>query len=195
MSSTAAESGTRSRTRRAILGAAARVLGRRHDATLADVARAAEVGRSTLHRYFPDREELVRAVVEDSLAVVTRALREARPEEGPAREAMHRTITAMVEHGDRLVFLWGDPRVLEDYGKGGPVDAHVGEDGLLGLIERGQREGAFDPALDPRWIQHVLWGLVYTGVEAGEQGLLPRHGVIATVIRTLENGVRPPAPG
>lgn len=65
MVSSMRESGARGRTRRAILGAAASVLSRRRDATLADIA-AAEVGRSTLQRYFPDREMLLSAVVEDS---------------------------------------------------------------------------------------------------------------------------------
>ncbi|MFJ8713121.1 TetR family transcriptional regulator [Streptomyces violaceus] len=67
MVSSMRESGARGRTRRAILGAAASVLSRRRDATLADIAAAADAGRSTLQRYFPDREMLLSAVVEDSL--------------------------------------------------------------------------------------------------------------------------------
>ena len=39
------------------------------------------------------------------------------------------------------------------------------------------------------WIQHVLWVLVYRGCEDADRGELPRHGITATVIRTLENGI------
>ena len=49
------EGGPRTRTRRAILEAAMVVLAENGTASLADIASAAEVGRSTLHRYFPER--------------------------------------------------------------------------------------------------------------------------------------------
>src|SRR5918995_1052203 len=118
-------SGVRDTTRRAILGAAASVLARDRAATLAEIAEAAGVGRSTLHRHFADREELVAAAVEDSLAALGQAV-----------------------------------------------------------------EGAFDPEVSPGWVEHVLWALVYTAAEEADTGRLPRHGVPATVIRTLENGIR-----
>jgi AcrR family transcriptional regulator len=189
------ESGTRGRTRRAILAAAASVLARRHDATLAEIAEAADVGRSTLHRYFPDRRELLRAVVVDSLEALERSVGDAAIEEGPPLEGMRRLVEAMVAVGDRILFLWGDPRVLEEYGPPTPAD-DCEDDGLpvddpvLRLVRRGQEEGVFDPEVEPRWIRHVLWGLVYTGVEDAREGLLPRHRVTATVIRTFENGIR-----
>lgn len=46
------------------------MLARDRTATLADIADAADVGRSTLHRYFADRAELVNAVILDSFQVV-----------------------------------------------------------------------------------------------------------------------------
>jgi hypothetical protein len=55
-------------------------------------------------------------------------------------------------------------------------------------------EGVFDPELSADWIQNVLWAVVYTGVDHVDKGLLPRHGVYAMVIRTLENGIRPRDP-
>jgi AcrR family transcriptional regulator len=190
------ESGTRGRTRRAILAAAASLLARRRDATLAEIAEAADVGRSTLHRYFPDRGELLRAVVVDSLEELGRSVEEAAIEDGPPLEGMRRLVEAMVAVGDRILFLWGDPRVLEDYGPPARADGECEDDAapadepVLRLIRRGQDEGVFDPEADPRWIQHVLWGLVFTGVEDAREGLLPRHRVTATVIRTFENGIR-----
>src|SRR5262245_613746 len=131
------ESGARGRTRRAILAAAASLLARDRGATLADIAGAADVGRSTLHRYFPDRQELMKAVVEDSLEVLERSVREAQLEDGPPLEAMRRLIAAMVGAGDRILFLWGDPRVLEEYGPradDGCEDALPADDPVLRLI-------------------------------------------------------------
>jgi AcrR family transcriptional regulator len=183
-----AESGTRSRTRRAILSAAASALARNRAATLADIADAADVGRSTLHRYFSDREELVNAVVEDSLRVVGQSMREAALDQGTPLEAMRRLVAALVDSGDRLLFLFGDPRVLAGVRSDDGLDP-AGQP-VIDLIERGQAEGVFDRQVSAAWIQHALWALVYTGCEAVGKGEVPRHGVTSTVIRTFENGIR-----
>ncbi|WP_435061755.1 TetR/AcrR family transcriptional regulator [Amycolatopsis thermoflava] len=70
----------RDRTRSAILSAAATLLGRDYQAKLAEIANAAGVGRTTLHRYFPDRATLIKAAVEDSVA-------DAAIDQGPALDA------------------------------------------------------------------------------------------------------------
>ncbi|SHF83394.1 TetR/AcrR family transcriptional regulator [Streptoalloteichus hindustanus] len=186
-------SGARSRTRHAILRAAASVLARDRGATLPAIAEAANVGRTTLHRYFPDREALIRETVDDSVEVLTRSVQDAAPHEGPPLEALRRVVTAFVDVGDRLMFLFGDPRVLESTG---PSTHPVApDDPVLDLIRRGQAEGVFDPELSPFWIRHALWSLVYTGCEDAANGMMPRHGVAAVVIRTLEHGIRkPPGP-
>lgn len=181
------ESGTRRRTRQAILSAAASAFARDRNATLPDIADAASVGRTTLHRYFPDREGLINATIDDSVQAIQRSVAEAALMEGSPREAMRRAVAAMVAVGDRLMFLFGDPRVLEKYG---PAHAHIPpDDPVLDLIRRGQAEGVFDSEVSAEWIQHTLWVLVYRGCEDADNGLLPHHGVTPTVIRTLENGI------
>ncbi|MFF4775504.1 TetR/AcrR family transcriptional regulator [Microtetraspora fusca] len=186
------ETGVRGRTRRAILAAAASVLARDRGATLADIAEAAQVGRSTLHRYFPDRQDLLNATVADSFRVVERSIAAAAIDQGPPLEAMRRLITAMVDVGDRLAFLFGDPRVLEESNACFEPDTFEPDRTVptaLSLIERGQAEGVFDPQVSAEWIQQMLYAITYTGWEAAEKGLLPRHGVTSTVIRTFENGL------
>jgi AcrR family transcriptional regulator len=182
------ETGTRNRTRRAILRAAASVLARQRTATLADIARAAEVNRSTLHRYFTDRDDLIRAAVDDSVEAIGRSVEEAEIHEGPAAEAMRRLVLAHLNVGDRLMFLFGDRHTMRRYGVVEPEEPPP--DPMIDLIERGQADGVFDPELDPRWIQHVLWSLVYAGIEEVDRGRMSRHGVAATVVRTLESGIR-----
>ncbi|MBB5908314.1 TetR/AcrR family transcriptional regulator [Actinoalloteichus hymeniacidonis] len=181
-------SNTRSRTRQAILSAACSVLAHNHTATLPEIADAAGVSRTTLRRYFPDRDSLMNAAVQDSLDALERSVDEAALDQGPPLEAMRRLVAAMVAVGDRLMFLFGDDRVLE--GHEAPDDLESPADPVIALIERGQAEGVFDPEVSPGWIQRVLWGVVYTGCEDADQGRLPRHGVASTVIRTFENGIR-----
>jgi AcrR family transcriptional regulator len=180
--------GARGRTRSAILGAAASVLARDRTATLPDIAAAAGVGRTTLHRYFPDRETLVMATTQDAIAAVQRSVVDAALTEGAPLEAMRRAVAALVSVGDRLLFLFGDPRVLPAYATAGgrmPTD-----DPVIALIERGQADGVLDAHVSAQWIQHVLWALVYRGCEDADRGELPRHGVVPTVVRTLESGIR-----
>jgi AcrR family transcriptional regulator len=177
----------RSRTRSAILAAAASVLARDRAATLPDIAEAAGVGRTTLHRYFPDRESLVEAAIENSIQAIQQSVAEAALDQGSPLDAMRRAVAAMVAVGDRLMFVFGDPRVLKGYRA--PAGVAPPSDPVLDLIKRGQAEGAFDPGVSASWIQHVLWVLVYRGCEDADAGELPRHGITATVIRTLENGI------
>jgi AcrR family transcriptional regulator len=177
-----ADTAVRGRTRRAILAAAAAVLARHRGATMADIAEAAEVGRTTLHRYFPDRETLIAAVIEDSWRTVEHAVRDAAVDQGPPTEAMRRLVSAMVATGDRMLFLFGDPQTSDGV-------ATPPADPVLDLIRRGQADGAFDDGVSAVWIRNVVWGLVYAGCEAARDGLLPRHGVTETVLRTLQRGI------
>lgn len=67
------ESGTRVRTRRAILDAAVSALTRNPQAALADIALVANVGRSTVHRYFPERSDLLAAIGTDATEKIAAA--------------------------------------------------------------------------------------------------------------------------
>ncbi|RSM71491.1 TetR/AcrR family transcriptional regulator [Kibdelosporangium aridum] len=176
------------RTRSAILTAAASVLARDRTATLPEIAKAAGVGRTTVHRYFPDRDTLIKAAVEDSVEVIGQAIAEAQVDEGTSVAALHRLVTAYLHVGDRLVFLFNDPHIMRGYGVEQPEEP-LSTDPVLDLIVRGQQEGAFDGHVSPQWIQHVLWALVYTGIDEVNKGNMSRHGVAATVIRTLERGI------
>ncbi|WP_075743849.1 MULTISPECIES: TetR/AcrR family transcriptional regulator [Actinoalloteichus] len=192
MNDPALESRTRGRTQRAILSAAASVLARNRTATLPEIAEAAGVSRTTLRRYFPDRDGLISAAVEDSVEAIEQAVADAEIEQGAPAEAMRRLVAAMVSVGDRLMFLFADPQILEGHGgaNGVPAPPSAPDDPVIALIERGQAEGVFDREVTPDWIQRVLWSLVYTGYEEADQGRLSRHGVTSVVIRTLENGIR-----
>jgi AcrR family transcriptional regulator len=175
------------RTRAAILAATASALAANRTATLPEIATVARVGRTTLHRYFADRETLIYEATLDSIRVLAETGDEADTDHGPAIEAMRRFITAAVSVGERLVFLFGDPAVLRDI----PPAQCPNEELLINLIKRGQDEGVFDPGLNPTWIRHALYGLVLQGCEQAMAGALPRHTVAPLIIRTFERGIRP----
>ncbi len=78
------------RTRRAILDAAARVLGQRSEAGMADIAEEAGVGRATLYRHFPTRESLIQGVQDAGSAELVAAFASAGLDELPADRAIAR---------------------------------------------------------------------------------------------------------
>ncbi|MDH6194642.1 AcrR family transcriptional regulator [Mycobacterium frederiksbergense] len=184
--STAELSATQARTRGAIIEAAAAVLADDRTSTLPDIAKAAGVGRTTVHRYFPDRESLINATIVDSVQVVTEAVAAAAPDDGGAIDAMRRVINAMISVGNRILFLFDDPTVL----RGLPPEAVPDNTYLTRLIERGQAEGVFDPESSSVWIEHSLYGLVKWACQDSKDGLMPRHAAAPAVIRTFERGVR-----
>ncbi|WP_279581299.1 hypothetical protein [Fodinicola feengrottensis] len=124
------------------------------------------------------------AVIEDSWQAVEKSVRDAATDQGPPLEAMTRLVAAMVDVGDRLLFLFGDPRASEGRERPKPD-----VDPVLALIKRGQAEGVFDRQIDAIWIRSVLWGLVYTGCAGANEAQLPRHGVAPTVTRILFHGI------
>ncbi|SLI54587.1 TetR family transcriptional regulator [Mycobacteroides abscessus subsp. bolletii] len=180
-------SDVQARTRAAILAATASALAANRTATMPEIAAAAGVGRTTLHRYFADRETLIYEATLDAIRVVLEAADEAATDDGSALDAMRRFVAAAVSIGERLVFLFGDPSVLRDIR---PVQAPTFEL-VLNLITRGQHEGVFDPDLSPIWIRHALYGLILQGCEQAMVGALPRHTVAPLIIRTFERGICP----
>ncbi|MFJ7199947.1 MULTISPECIES: TetR/AcrR family transcriptional regulator [unclassified Streptomyces] len=182
-------SSARSRTERAIVTAAVSVWARDRAATLPQIAEAAEVGRTTLHRYFPEREGLVRAAVEHALEGIGGAIAEAEPHQGHPLAAMRRVVAALASVSEEIMFVFGDQSLLRDAGPTAAPALPPPHDPVIELICRGQAEGVFDDQLTAEWIQQVLWAVSYTAFEQVEQGTLAKFDLTATVARTLERGI------
>jgi AcrR family transcriptional regulator len=182
--------GATARTRRAILDAAVNAYAADRGAPLGDIARAAGVGRSTLHRYFADRSALVHALVEDAVTATERCLSEAALDQDSPAEAFQRLVHALFELGPRLNFLFNETTGAEELWEGTrweEVHQPVGA-----LFVRGQAAGAFDPGIDADWFIRTLWYLLAAGWEATQEGAFPKHRAIALVTRTLRHGLFAP---
>ncbi|GFG71355.1 TetR/AcrR family transcriptional regulator [Mycolicibacter senuensis] len=177
--------GSQARTRAAILQATASVLARDRTATLPQIAAAAQVARSTLHRYFADRDRLIYETTLDSIRVISGVIGAAATAEGPARDAMRRVITTLAPEGDRIVFLFADPAVLRDI----PAEQLPDSAPILELIVRGQQEGVFDAELTPEWIRIALFGPLVKACGEAAHGMVPRHSIVPSLIRIFERGV------
>jgi AcrR family transcriptional regulator len=185
---TAVETGVRARTRRAILDAAITTLTRDPSASLADIAAAANVGRTTVHRYFPERSDLIDAISADALERVSQAVVRARVDEGPAPGALARLCQEFFEFGDMFMLLFTMPDLLcrEDWQVETEDDRAV-----LRMIERGCQEGTIDPELPAVWVQQLLWSVLYTAWEQIRDYGMPKHDALTLSLRTLNKAIAP----
>jgi AcrR family transcriptional regulator len=100
VSSRAATRRTRQTEKRAqILEAASRTFAARvfHLVTMDEVATVARVGKGTLYRYFPSKEDLYLAIVDEAFGLLIRRLEAERAVGVPATAALERMIAAIVE--------------------------------------------------------------------------------------------------
>lgn len=173
------------RTRAAIIEATVSTLAANPTASLPVIAQAAGVGRTTVHRYFPDRDHLIREVTVDSIAVVRELGLRAATDQGTPIDALHRLVAAYLSASDRIVFLFKDPAVLQNI----PTDEQPDDDLVMDLIRRGQAEGVFASDQSAVWIEHALLALVLQGCEDVRTGDLPAHTAVTTILRTFLRGV------
>ncbi|NGO73510.1 TetR/AcrR family transcriptional regulator [Streptomyces boncukensis] len=185
---TAVESGSRARTRRAILDAAAALLATEPTASLGDVAAAAGVGRTTVHRYFPDRSSLLAAVSTDVLDKVATATERARLDDGPAAKALERLCQEYFELGDSLTLMFDSPMLMDaaDWEEDTPADL-----AFLHAVRRGHAEGGIDAGMDAEWVRSVLWALLYSAWEQTRHYDTPKHTALTQCLHTLRKAIAP----
>jgi AcrR family transcriptional regulator len=154
--------------REQIVGAASRVFAARpyHVVRMDDVAAAARVGKGTLYRYFPSKEDLYLGVVAEAFDLLIRQLERVEAEDLPAAVALARMIEAIVETFARHLPFFrlmhqGEARLF--LRKKQVVRARRDRiaDGLARLLERGAQTGVFrkvDLALGPSMLIGLVWG-------------------------------------
>lgn len=145
---------------------------------------AAGVGRTTVHRAFPTREDLLTALALQAVDRLRGALATARPGDGTAVDALERVVHEVLPLVDELRFLDAGPEVwdlpqLKDAWWSVTLE-------LDGLIERGQREGDIRGDVPAEVIVEaftgMLWG-VWQGVRDGRvaPATAARHIVTLTL--------------
>jgi TetR/AcrR family transcriptional regulator, mexCD-oprJ operon repressor len=141
-----------------VLRAAAALLARKSTATMDEVARAAGIGRATLHRHFAGRDALVRALEQHGIQEFEAALDKSRLDEGGAGDALRRLIGEVEPAADLLAFLYTENQLFEgdEVNEGwARLDARVSD-----LFRRGQEQGEFRIDLTPAWLTEALYALI-----------------------------------
>jgi AcrR family transcriptional regulator len=126
----------------AILEVAARILAERRDAaSLAEIAEAAGVARSTLYRYFPSRDALLSALAETAGLQIAARVQEAELDVLPVPEALARLTRGLIATGGKYIALaYLRPKPTDSASQ--PADEQISGP-LLGLFRRGAADGTF----------------------------------------------------
>jgi len=175
------------RTRRAVLDAAAELLSKDARASLTEVATAAGVGRTTVHRYFATRDDLLHALADEALDSVASAIATARPAADDAAVALQRVVRELVELGPYLRFLNADPVIYDSptlirrwYEVFEPVAA---------AVRRGQDAGQLRADLPVDWVVDLLGGAVITAWDSVHEGRLAARHAPQVVADSLLGGI------
>lgn len=173
----------------AILEAAAGVLVKSPGASMAEIATAAGVSRTTLHARFASRQELLVALADDAMDRVEAAYREADLSRGDVRDVVGRVVTRLVPLGARVEFLMRE-RSLDDVAeisrRYATLDRPIQE-----VVERGQRAGTLRADLPAWWLVAALNGAVYAAWEAILDGRLAPRDAPGFVIAVVLDGAVP----
>lgn len=182
-------SGVRSRTHRAILDAAVTAWARDFTLPLSDIAERAQVSRSTLHRYFPDKEQLVEAAHAHAMQHIEAAAQEATADAVTAAEELEGLMRAGIATGDAIIFLFTDPSRFSSI-EGWAQTYADGDPESIAIIERAQAEGSLASDLEPQWALGVFYSLVYVAAESVAAGASMKKAT-RQAVRTFFHGTSP----
>ncbi|RVX40340.1 TetR family transcriptional regulator [Nonomuraea polychroma] len=177
----------------AILEAGTRLLSADPAASVAEIAKAAGVGRVTLYGHFPSRDALVDAVLDHTVGVADAVLEDPSIDTAPAPGAMAKLLRSSWEVLDRhrRLFVAADrvmatERIREHHDR--PLRR------VERLIARGQRDGDFRTDLPLSWLVTTFFSIIHSAAQEREAGRLAPEDVervlVTTMLSLLTSGER-----
>jgi TetR/AcrR family transcriptional regulator, mexCD-oprJ operon repressor len=171
-------------TAAAITQAAARLIMRYEDATVGAVAQATGVARGTIYRYFPTRQALLTAVIDQALRKAERQLTQANLATVPVADGLARPVRALVALGDDFLVL-----VRHRLLTGGDIPAFSP---VVALLDRGRQAGELRSDLPLSCQVEALYALVHACLRASELATAGAEDISATALRLFLEGSKPP---
>jgi AcrR family transcriptional regulator len=173
-------------TRPSLLDVAAQVLVADPAASLAEVAEAAGIGRTTLHKHYATRVDLLRAVGDRAIDLSEHAVGGITGSEDP--DGGLRAVTAaMIPIGPQLAFLWRTPAF--DHEKELEVRWGAVEDATMAILKRAQARGVVAAGIPDWWLLATFFSLVYVASESVQSGRLAPLDAPGFAVSTLLHGI------
>jgi AcrR family transcriptional regulator len=150
------------RNRIAVIDAAVRLLAEQPRASMREIADASGVGRTTVYRHFPTRDDLMRALFRQVIDE-SRAISAAIAAQGlPVADALREYAAQAVGLGSRYSFLQGQ-RHLRDEVIASEEKAH--RDPFESYLQAAQERGEVRAGAPAGWLMAMLRGLTMAGID------------------------------
>jgi TetR/AcrR family transcriptional regulator, mexCD-oprJ operon repressor len=162
-------------TAAAIIDSAATILAERGEAvSMEEIASAAGIGRATLYRYFPNREELLSAMAATSVQELAARIKEANLEAVPFEEAIARLARAIIATGSKYAALSvGSAKLADAY----PDFEIMVTEPIRALFRRAITDGALREDFPPDVLMDLFSGLIKGALDTTASG---RRGIEET---------------
>ncbi|MEU7473530.1 helix-turn-helix domain-containing protein [Streptomyces sp. NPDC044984] len=177
------------RSVRAILEAAERVLAEEPGASMEQIAAAAGVARTTIHRRFANRQALIEALASSAARQLARAVDDGRPDTAPPLVAMHRITANVLQVKSAWAFaleLAADPD-----SEAAALHQDIARR-CIAVLKRAQDDKLIDEAADLDWVRRVYYALIGESLHGNADGADP-DTLAARIVDTLLHGAGPRA--
>ncbi|MEO1644326.1 MAG: helix-turn-helix domain-containing protein [Chloroflexota bacterium] len=175
-------------TKKEILTETAKALTRNPNASLAELAQEIGIGRTTLHRHFPKRDDLLKELALYSMQLIDDVLEPLNTQPDlTAHDAILAMFKVLVPMGEHFHFLSLEFSVMKD--EAITKEYQRQRDELKTLVQWAQDEGAIALDIPTVWVVHVIDSLIYSTWDAIESGDIARNEGAKLAFRTLMKGV------
>ena len=177
------------RGRPSLLDVAAEVLVADPAASLAEVAAAAGIGRTTRHKHYATRDDLLCAVGHRAIDLWEQAVDTARGA-GQPDGGLRALTAALIPIGPQLAFLWRTPAF--DHITDLEERWVAVEQRCLAVLTRAQHRGQLVAGLPDWWLVQTFYSVIYVAAESVRSGKLAPLDAPDLALRTFLHGVGTP---
>ncbi|MFI2780285.1 TetR/AcrR family transcriptional regulator [Streptomyces sp. ALB3] len=177
------------RSVRAILEAAERVLSTDPGASMEQIATAAGVARTTIHRRFAHRQALIDALASSAARRLVQAVEDGRPDTAPPMVALHRITANVLEVKGAWAFALELP--AEPDSEAAALHEDIGRR-CITVLERARADRLIDDAADLLWVRRVYYALLGESLRGNpdDEGI-DTDTLAVRIIDTLLRGAGP----
>lgn len=175
------------RTRQTILASAVTSWARDFSAPIGDIADHARVSRSTVHRYFADRDALVAAAAEHAMEQLgTEHDGTAEAHDVSPIDQLEAWLRGAIRTSDAVLFLFSDPDRFAEFPG---VWDDPAESSMHATVEKAQASGELNPDLPVVWVINHYYSIVYIAAELVTNGTLTVDRASELATTTWRHGV------
>ena len=173
--------------RHKLILASSRVLATNQGATLAEIAEQIGIGRATLQRYFPKRQDLLKEIALDALREIDKALDSVLQTDMPPEESLQMLFELLAPAGDRYSYLVSYPDLMEFTDVAEAYQHQL--DRMNGYIQALKSQDLFAPDIPTAWIVQTIDLLIWGAWYAVDSGSVARNDAALLASRTLMRGL------